>query len=81
MKKIANIANSHYINKILNIRSKFTPSNVTHINILEKIIPKPSSKFTLPYISTKQVSKIIQKMKSSNSIGHDCSSIKLKKTK
>ena len=36
MCSIANIANSHYINKISNIRKLFTPSDISPINILEK---------------------------------------------
>ena len=51
IRKIANIANQHFINKIKTIRSKFTPSNTTHIQILEQLINKPNSKFTIPYIT------------------------------
>ena len=79
IRKIANIANKHFINKINNIRSKFTHNKVTHTQILEQLISKPRSKFRIPYITVKQTKKMIRKMKSSNSTGHYLSSIKIYK--
>ena len=79
IRTIANIANQHFIKKINTIRNKFIHSNITHIQILEKLISKPKSKFTIPYITVKQTKILIRKMKSSNSTGHDLSSIKIYK--
>ena len=79
LKNIANIACTHFINKLVTIRSKFTPHQVTHTQILEHLIKKPKSKFILPHITIKQTKRLIRNMKSSNSTGHDLSSIKIYK--
>ena len=79
LRKIANVANQHFINKIKKIRSKFTSSNLTHIQILEQLINKPKSKFKIPYITVKQTKKLIRNMKSSNSTGNDLFSMKIYK--
>ena len=73
LKKIANIACAHFINKVVTIRSKFTQHQVTHTQILEHLIKKPKSKFILPQITIKQTKRLIRNMKSSNSTGHDLS--------
>ena len=67
------------MNKMIKIRNNFTPSTITHTQILEQLISKPQCKFTLPHITIKQTKKLIRKMKSSNSTGHDSSSIKIYK--
>ena len=54
LKKIANIACTHFINKIVTIRSKFTQNQVKHTQILEHLIKKPKLKFILPHITIKQ---------------------------
>ena len=79
LREISTIANEHYISKVKNIREKFSFSEVTHINILEKLIKKPTSKFHLPKITLKGVKDLIKNMKSSNAIGHDAASIKIYK--
>merc|ERR1711867_344759 len=79
LKNIANIACTHFINKLVTIRSKFTPHQVTHTQILEHLIKKPTSKFILPHITIKQTKRLIRNMKSSNSTGHDLFSIKIYK--
>merc|ERR1712101_100023 len=79
LRKIANIACTHFINKVVTIRSKFSKHQVTHTQILEQLITKPTSKFTLPHITIKQTKRLIRNMKSSNSTGHDLSSIKIYK--
>ena len=73
------IANEHYINKINKIREKFTRGHISPISILEKLISRPKTTFNLPYISICQTKKIIKKLKASNSLGHDESSIKISK--
>ena len=79
LRKISNIASNHFINKIIKKRNNFTPSTITHTQILEQLITKPKCKFILPHITIKQTKKLIRKMKSSNSTGHDSSSIKIYK--
>ena len=79
IRKIYNIASAHFINKIKEIRNNFTPSPISHTQILEQLITKPKCKFILPYITIKQTKKLIRNMKSSNSTGHDSSSIKIYK--
>lgn len=44
---------------------------MTHIDVLKMIIPRPKAKFTLPYITITQTKRLIQGMKTSNSLGHD----------
>ena len=79
IRKISNIANKFYIDKINKIRENFTPNVVNNIEILGSLIDKPKSKFILPKISISQTKKIIKGMKASNSVGHDLASIKIYK--
>ena len=79
LKKICNIANCHYIQKIVNIRNKFTPSVVSPIDILKKIQARPKNKFKLPLITIEETKTIIKKLKSSNSTGHDLATTKIYK--
>lgn len=79
LRKISNIANKFYIDKINKIRDSFTPNEVDHIEILESLIEKPKSKFILPKISISQTKKLIKGMKASNSVGLDLASIKIYK--
>lgn len=75
LRQIANIANRHYIDKIDKIRRDFKKHRLTHIDILQMIIPKLKSTFKLPYITLDQTIRLILDMKTSNSLGHDLSSI------
>ena len=54
LRKIANIASTHFINKIIKIRNKFKPSTKSHTQIFEQLIKKPKFKFTLPHITFKK---------------------------
>ena len=71
LRKIANIANRHYIDKIDKIRNNFKQHRLTHIDLLKMIILQPTSTFRLPYITLEQTIKLIQNMKTSNKTGHD----------
>ena len=51
LKTIANIANNHFVNKLIKIRESFTKHKINHINILERIIDKPNTQFKLEPIS------------------------------
>ena len=54
------------------MRSKFTTNNnVTPLQILQYLIPKKNTKFTLPLPTIKDINKIIKKAKASNSVGND----------
>ena len=79
LKDVANISNQHYIAQIDTIRNKFTKSDLSHLDILKKLIPKPKTKMKIPFITIDKTKEIIKKMKSSNSLGHDCASIKIYK--
>ena len=63
--------NKYFDKKIKDIRNKFTDPTVDPIEISGKLIVKPVTKFTLPYITYKDTYKIIMKMKMSNSSGLD----------
>ena len=71
IRKIASIANQHFINKIKTIRSKSTSrQHNTHSNTWTAN-QQAKSKFTIPYITGKQTKKLIRNMISSNNTGHD----------
>ena len=68
---MANIANNYFISKIEKIRRGFTPENIKPMEILEFLIPKSSATFHIPEISLKETIDIIEKLPSTNSVGHD----------
>ena len=61
------------------MRDYFSTPNISSKTILEKLIPKPKSKFELPEITLSETKKLINKLDSSNAVGHDNSSIKIYK--
>ena len=79
IRQIDDIANRHYIDKIDKIRKDFTRHKLTHIDIVKMIVPKPTSKFHLPYITLDQTIKLIHDMKTSSSLGYDLASIMIYK--
>ena len=79
LRQIADIANRHYIDKIDKIRRNFKKHRLTHMDILKMIIPRPKTKFRLPYITLVQTIKLILNMTTSNALGHDLASIKIYK--
>ena len=66
--EVANVINDFFVNKIEKLKSNINPSWKT--DPLKKIA-KLKSRFTFQKISVEHVSKIIAKMKSSNSSGVD----------
>lgn len=57
--------------KFENIRRGFTPENTTPMAILEILIPKCTAKFHIPEILLEETISIIDKLPSTNSVGHD----------
>ena len=56
--KITNIANNQYKNKVNNIRNKFKHDSINPIQLLQHLIPKFNSVFTLPLPTEKDVADI-----------------------
>ena len=80
IKQICNIANKHYINKITNIRIKFTNNILVNpIQILNKLIKRNSQEIKINYATIEQVALIIKKAKNSNSHGSDIITMKIVK--
>ena len=77
IKDICNIANNFFIEKISNLRDKFTTLHVDPIKILGFLIPKTKSNFKLKPITLAETNKLISKAKSSNSLGSDIISMKV----
>ena len=70
-KQLADVFNDHFIDKVNKIRRGFRNDSEDPIEILEKLVKKPESKFTIPEITLKETYNIITNMKSSNSSGFD----------
>ena len=81
IKEICNIANNHYINSIRTLREKIPKITTTPIEILKKIYPRVEATLEIPIPTINNITNIIKKSKSKNSVGHDNISMKmLKKT-
>ena len=57
-KEIANIANNFFVNKIIQIREKFTNFNIDPIELLESLIPRNKNEFKIPKITIAQTQQI-----------------------
>ena len=68
---IANIANTHYINKINTIRNSFKKLTLNPMHILSTLIPRQEHTLTLPLITLTQTIDIINNAQHSHSTGHD----------
>ena len=77
VKKIANLINEFFVTKIQKIRSKFKIHNTNSLDILKRVIPKPTSKFSLKPPTISKVSKIISKFRNGNTSGFENISIKI----
>ena len=64
-KELATISNNFFINKIVNLRNKFTFSNINPIQILSFLIPRNKNDFTIPLITIKET-EIISSMSYKN---------------
>ena len=70
-KKLSEIANNFFINKINKIKSTFTKTQITPIQILSKLRPRVNEKLEIPPIKQSEMIKIIISLKNSNCTGHD----------
>ena len=78
IKKITNIANEYYKEKITKIRNKFYNNlNITPIQILEALIPKYNTTFSLPIPTENDILNIIKKSKGIFSVGNDIINMKI----
>merc|ERR1712240_73174 len=81
IQEICNIANEYYINSIKTLREKIPQTNVTPIDILKKIYKRSQTMLEIPIPTIQQITQIIEKAKSTNSVGYDNISMKMiKKT-
>merc|ERR1712240_159741 len=71
IQEICNIANDYYINSIKTLREKIPQTNVTPIDILKKIYKRSQTTLEIPIPTIQQITQIIEKAKSTNSVGHD----------
>ena len=75
------MANNYYISSIRKLRENIPKTAVTPIDIIKKIYPRSKVTLEIPIPTTKAITDIIKKAKSTNSVGHDNISMKmLKKT-
>ena len=70
-KKLCTIFNDFFIHKIETIQSKFNPNDDEQMQILEKLIDKPTSTLELESITVDEMYKAINRMKTSTSCGFD----------
>merc|ERR1712240_162034 len=81
IREICNMANDYYISSIKKLRDNISQTNVTPIDILKKIYQRPKVTLEIQIPTTQDITKIIKKAKSKNSVGHDNISMKMiKKT-
>merc|ERR1712240_72218 len=81
IREICNIANNYYIESFRIRRENIPSITTTPIEILKKIYPRVETTLEIPIPTTKDITDIIKKSKSKNSVGHDNISMKmLKKT-
>lgn len=72
LKTISNIANDHFINKIGNVRDKFTiNNNIKALKILNKLINKNNNSIKAQIASIEIMENIIKKAKAKNSKGNN----------
>ena len=78
IKKIVNIANEFFIEKIQKIRESFSVNvNISAIEILQKLVPKCQNNFEIKMATVDDIARIIAKMKPKNSKGNDITNIKI----
>jgi len=71
LRKICNIANSYFNNKINTLRNKFTFSEVTPIDILSKLVPKISHNLQFKHIDQALLKDTFNCLKPTNSLGNN----------
>ena len=70
-KKLAQIFDDHFVEKIEKMQSEFTHTDKDPIEILELLVEKPQDRFELKEISLKRTYEIINNMKTSKATGFD----------
>ena len=76
-KTIAEICNNFFVQKVRKIRSIFYYNKVDPLDILSKIRPRVDNDLVIPMITITETKKLIDKLKNSNSTGHDDISYKI----
>ena len=75
------MANSYYISSIRKLRENIPKTAVTPIDIIKRIYPRSKVTLEIPIPTIQNITEIIKKAKSKNSVGHDNISMKMiKKT-
>ena len=68
VKKIVNIANEFFIEKIRKIRESFPVNiNISALEILQKLVPKCKNEFEIKMATIEDIDRIIKKLKPKNS--------------
>ena len=68
---LSGIMISFFVNKVENLRRNLPPSNLNPLDLVRKLMQKRTCSFKLHPVHPDQISKIINKMKSSKSCGID----------
>ena len=68
---MAEIANKHYYNKIVNIRKSLEKEKVDPLVFTKALIPRNGECFEVPMASLTQVRHLVRSLKSSGSTGYD----------
>ena len=79
VKKICEISNRFFKDKIEDIRKTFRETDLDPMRFLSFLIPEVENNFHLPEISVKETERIIKKMKCSGTTGHDAVSSRILK--
>ena len=78
LKKIVNVGNVFFLEKIQKIRESF-PENysINSVEILENLIPKCQNRFEIKMATIEDITRIIKKLKPKNSTGNDITNMKI----
>merc|ERR1712240_813259 len=78
VRKIVNIANNFFIDKIRKIRESFPiNNNVSPIEILQNLVPKSNNQFCIKMATIGDIERIIKKMKPKNLKGNDITNMNI----
>merc|ERR1712240_204076 len=78
VKKIVNIANEYFIEKICKIRESFLVKvNISPLEILQRLVPKCQNQFDIKMATIEDIERIVKKLKPTNSKGNDISNMKI----
>ena len=78
VKKIVNIANEFFIDKISKIRESFpVNTSISALKILQNLVPKCKNQFVIKMATLEDIERIVKKLKPKNSKGNDISNMKI----